>query len=92
MPVTHEVASSSLVVPAIKRSHLVWLFLMAELIVARSVFCEFGGFADGWSERSEQIRIANRLSRQKQSFFRRNSVSVEQIQDKPRRSRHFKDT
>ena len=42
MPVTHEVASSSLVVPAIKRSHLVWLFLMAELIVARSVFASSG--------------------------------------------------
>ncbi len=40
MPVTHEVASSSLVVPAIKRSHLVWLFLMAELIVVRIAFCE----------------------------------------------------
>ena len=44
MPVTHEVASSSLVVPAIKRSHLVWLFLMAELIVVRIAFASSADF------------------------------------------------
>ena len=44
MPVTHEVASSSLVVPAIKRSHLVWLFLMAELIVVRIAYASSADF------------------------------------------------
>ena len=44
MPVTHEVASSSLVVPAIKKSHLVWLFLMAELIVVRIAFVSSADF------------------------------------------------
>ena len=39
-----DVASSSLVVPAIKKEGLIPSFLMAEWIVARVAFCEFGGF------------------------------------------------
>ncbi len=43
----------SLVVPAIKKSHLVWLFLMAELIVVRIVSGEFEQ-AEQSHERSER--------------------------------------
>ena len=46
-------------------------------------FLGFSGFADGRHERSELVRIANRLSRLSRKAFRRNSVSVEQIQDSP---------
>ena len=38
MPVTHEVASSSLVVPAIKKEPFMGSFLMAEMIVVRTRF------------------------------------------------------
>ena len=44
MPVTHEVASSSLVVPAIKREPLMGSFFMAELIVVRIAFASSADF------------------------------------------------
>ena len=62
MPVTHEVASSSLVVPAIFKISTFGCFFNGRMILARSALSEFGGFTDEWSEQSEQIRIANRLS------------------------------
>ena len=63
MPVTHEVASSSLVVPAIKEAALCGFFNGCMLVV-RTVNCEFGGFADGRSiasPDSEQIEPAELL-------------------------------
>ena len=57
MPVTHEVASSSLVVPAIKRSHLVWLFLMAELIVVRIAFASSADFGKAEVNDSERNAV-----------------------------------
>ena len=44
MPVTHEVASSSLVVPAIKREPFMGSFLMAELIVVRIAYASSADF------------------------------------------------
>ena len=57
MPVTHEVASSSLVVPAIKRSHLVWLFLMAELIVVRIAYASSADFGKAEVNDSERNAV-----------------------------------
>ena len=57
MPVTHEVASSSLVVPAIKRSHLVWLFLMAELIVERIAYASSADFGKAEVNDSERNAV-----------------------------------
>ena len=55
MPVTHEVASSSLVVPAIKRSHLVWLFFNGRIDSGENRLCEFGGF---WQvRRPNEVRV-----------------------------------
>ena len=81
MPVTHEVASSSLVVPAIKRSHLVWLFLMAELIVARSVFASC----------ARELRLERFCVCVENTLAKRViAVNRDRARHEPRRSRHLK--
>ena len=62
MPVTHEVASSSLVVPELKSGRFFLPLFNSVNVLWRELHFEFGGFADGWSEHSEQIRIASELS------------------------------
>lgn len=56
------------------------------MLVARIANSEFGGFADGWSERMRTNPDSEQIEPSVAKQLWRNSVSVEQIQDKPRRS------
>ena len=93
MPVTHEVASSSLVGPAIKREPFMGSFLMAEMIVVRIAYASSADFRTDDTNNNnlgELVRIARIPNWLSHKAHKLGYSSVEEIQDEPRRSRHLR--